>query len=224
MSNELVDKALAAGRKTLSEYESKKLLAGYGVPVVTEELAGSAEEAAAAAERIGWPVAMKACGADITHKTEKKLIELNVDTPEKAAAAYGALAGRAGDGLEGVLVQEMIPQGRELVLGLIRDTTFGPCVMFGIGGIYAEVFRDVTFRVAPLKKRDALEMLDEIKGAAMLGEFRGMPAVDRGLMAEMLIGIGRLGVELDQVREIDVNPLIIGPGGPVAVDALVAVG
>ncbi len=224
MSNNIIDKAVAEGRKTLSEYESKKLLADYGVPIVAEDIAGSVNDAAAIAENIGWPVAMKACGTGITHKTEKKLIELNIDSPQKVAAAYAALAERAGEGLEGVLVQEMIPAGRELVVGLIRDKTFGPCVMFGIGGIYTEVFRDVTFRVAPLEKRDASEMIGEIRGAAILGAFRGMPEVDRGLLAEILIGIGRIGIEQDKINEIDINPLIIDPvGAPVAVDALVAV-
>jgi acetyl-CoA synthetase (ADP-forming) len=115
----------------------------------------------------------------------------------------------------------MVKGSRELVIGMIRDAQFGPCVMFGLGGIFTEVLKDVSFRIAPLERRDALEMAREIKGAPVLGPFRGMPPVDMDLLVSLLINAGKLGLELETVKEVDVNPLIIAGNRPVAVDALV---
>jgi len=120
-----------------------------------------------------------------------------------------------------VLVQEMIRCKRELAMGLTRDPQFGPCVMFGLGGIFTEILKDVSFRVAPLAKQDALAMMQEIRGRKILGAIRGMAAVDLDLLAEILATIGRIGLENDRIKEIDVNPLMISNGKPVAVDALV---
>jgi acetyl-CoA synthetase (ADP-forming) len=123
--------------------------------------------------------------------------------------------------LDGILVQQMIKGSRELVIGMIRDAQFGPCVMFGLGGIFTEVLKDVSFRIAPLEKRDALEMAQEIKGSPILGAFRGMPAVDMELLSALLINAGKLGLENDAIKEVDANPLIISGNKPVVVDALV---
>jgi acetyl-CoA synthetase (ADP-forming) len=115
----------------------------------------------------------------------------------------------------------MVKGSRELVIGMIRDAQFGPCVMFGLGGIFTEVLKDVSFRIAPLERRDALEMAQEIKGAPVLGAFRGMAPVDMDLLVSLLINAGQLGLQLEAVKEVDVNPLIIAGQKPVAVDALV---
>jgi len=120
-----------------------------------------------------------------------------------------------------ILVQEMIKGKRELVIGLIRDPQFGPCVMFGLGGIFTEILKDVSFRLAPLEKRDALEMMDEIKAHKILDAVRGMDAVDRDILSEILINVGKIGVENDTIKEIDINPVIISGSRPVAVDALI---
>jgi len=120
-----------------------------------------------------------------------------------------------------VLVQEMIKGQRELVVGLTRDPQFGPCVMFGLGGIFTEILKDISFRVAPLEKHDALEMMREIKGHKILDAVRGMPAADIDALADILIAVGRIGLENDDVKEIDINPLILQGSKPVAVDALV---
>jgi acetyl-CoA synthetase (ADP-forming) len=126
------------------------------------------------------------------------------------------------DGIEkAVLVQQMIKGQRELVVGLTRDPQFGPCVMFGLGGIFTEILEDTSFRVAPIEKRDALEMIQEIKAHKILEAIRGMEPVDKDMLADILIAIGRLGIENEAVKEIDINPLIISRGQPVAVDALV---
>jgi acetyl-CoA synthetase (ADP-forming) len=219
----IIEQAVKKGLKSLSEYDSKRVLAHYGFPVVKEKLVDSRAAAAKAAKAIGLPVVLKACSPAIAHKTEKKLIEVDLRTLKEVERAYTAIVERVGDDsqLDGILVQQMIKGPRELVIGMIRDAQFGPCVMFGLGGIFTEVLKDVSFRIAPLEKRDALEMAGEIKGAPILGAFRGMPAVDMDLLSSMLISAGKLGLENDAVKEVDANPLIIAGNKPVVVDALV---
>lgn len=215
----LIKEAIAKGQKNLSEYDSKRLLAEYGIPVTREKLAKSADEAVNFAREIGYPVVLKGCGASLTHKTEKGVIRLNIKSDEEVKKAFDEIF--KVEPMDGVLVQEMLPGERELVIGLIRDPQFGPCVMFGLGGIYTEILKDVTFRVAPLEPRDAREMMDEIKSAKILGPFRGKEPVDRDVLEQALIAMGKIGLEHDEIKEIDVNPLIIHKGKPVAVDALV---
>jgi acetyl-CoA synthetase (ADP-forming) len=219
---EIIQVALKKGQRTLSEYDSKRLLSAFGFPVVQEKLVNTRAAAVKAAKEIGLPVVLKGCSAEISHKTEKKLIEVDLRTFKEVQQAYDEIVGRVGDTpLDGILVQEMVKGSRELVIGMIRDPQFGPCVMFGLGGIFTEVLKDVSFRIAPLERRDALEMAQEIKGAPVLGAFRGMPPVDMDLLVSMLISAGKLGLELEAVKEVDVNPLIIAGNKPVAVDALV---
>jgi len=218
----IIEEALQKGQKALSEYDSKRVLRSYGFPVVREKLVKNRAAAVKAAKEIGLPVVLKGCSPEITHKTEKKLIEVDLRTLREVQRAYDGIIERVGDKpLDGVLVQEMVKGSRELVIGMIRDAQFGPCVMFGLGGIFTEVLKDVSFRIAPLERRDALEMTKEIKGAPVLGAFRGMEPVDMDLLASLLINAGRLGLELEAVKEVDVNPLIISGTKPVAVDALV---
>jgi acetate---CoA ligase (ADP-forming) subunit beta len=218
----IIQAALKKSQETLSEYDSKRLLKSYGFPIVRERLVDSRASAVKAAKEIGLPVVLKGCSPDITHKTEKKLIEVDLRSFKEVEKAYDSILKRAkGSSLDGILVQKMVKGSRELVIGMVRDPQFGPCVMFGLGGIFTEVLKDVVFRVAPLERRDALEMIKEIKGAAVLGAFRGMPSVDTDLLASMLVNAGKLGLENDSVKEIDVNPLIISGNKPIAVDALV---
>jgi len=219
---EIIQEAMKKGQKTLSEYDSKRLLGTYGIPGVRETLVQSRAAAVKAAKEIGLPVVLKGCSAEIAHKTEKKLIEVDLRTLKEVERAYEAITERVGETpLDGILVQEMVKGSRELVIGMIRDAQFGPCVMFGLGGIFTEILKDVSFRIAPLEKRDALEMATEIKSAKILGAFRGMPPVDMDLLSSMLINMGQLGLDLEDVKEVDVNPLIVSGAKPVAVDALV---
>ncbi len=218
----IIEQALKKGQKTLSEYDSKRLLGSYGFPVVREKLVKSRAGAVKAAKEFGFPVVLKACSPEVAHKTEKKLIEVDLRSLKEVERAYEAIVERAGETiLDGLLVQEMVKGSRELVIGMIRDAQFGPCVMFGLGGIFTEILKDVSFRIAPLEKRDALEMAREIKGAPILGAFRGMSPVDMDLLASLLINAGKLGMDLDAVKEVDANPLIISGSKPVVVDALV---
>ena len=220
----IIDEALKQNRTALSEYESKLVLASYGLPVTREKLIGTPEELEKAAVELGYPLVLKGCSADLAHKTEKGLIRLDIRNAAEAMAAFEEImAGMNGSG-GGVLVQQMIRGQRELVLGLTRDPQFGPCVMFGLGGIFTEVLNDTAFRVAPLEKRDALEMMQEIKACKILDAVRGMEAADRDLLAQMLVTLGRIGLENEHIKEIDINPVIISGSRPVAVDALVVLG
>ena len=219
---EIIDNALKRGQTTLSEYESKSILASYQIPVTREIMVESSDEVITAANEIGYPVVMKGCAPDITHKTEKGLIRTDIRDDREALDAFNdIMAGMNGIKGAAALVQEMIKGKRELVVGLIRDPQFGPCVMFGLGGIFTEILKDVSFRLAPLEKRDALEMMDEIKAHKILDAIRGMDAVDREILSEMLINVGRIGTENDTIKEIDINPVIISGSRPIAVDALV---
>jgi acetyl-CoA synthetase (ADP-forming) len=219
---EIIDKALKEGRTTLTEYESKQVLASYDLPVTRERLVNNPDDLLKAAEQIGYPLVIKGCSAEIAHKTETGLVRVDVRTAEEAAVAFReikAAMNGAGDGA--VLVQQMIKGQRELVVGLTRDAQFGPCVMFGLGGIFTEVLKDTVFRVAPLERQDALDMMQDIKANKILEEIRGMTAVDKDMLADILMTVGKIGIENDRIKEIDINPLIISGGKPVAVDALV---
>jgi len=217
----IIEKALRQGRKTLSEYESKQVLAAYDIPVTREVLVKDKTGLDKAIKKIGFPLVMKGCSADIAHKTEKGLIHVDIRTSTEAKKAFREIM--AGmEGFEGgVLMQEMIKGRRELVMGLTRDPQFGPCVMFGLGGIFTEILQDISFRHAPLEARDAREMMQEIRGHKILDAVRGMEAADTKQLTGMLLNIGRIGVEIPEVSEIDLNPVIINGSKPVVVDALV---
>ncbi|MFZ1983766.1 MAG: acetate--CoA ligase family protein [Desulfatitalea sp.] len=221
-AEELIRNAQREGRATLSEFEAKQLLAAYDIPVTHEQLVRERTQLAAAARRIGYPLVMKGCAARIAHKTEKNLVRVDVRNEAEALANYDALmAAMAAEADAAVLVQEMVAGRRELVVGLTRDPQFGACVMFGLGGIFTEILKDITFRKAPLELRDAMEMMHEIKGRKILEAVRGMPAADTQALARILMQVGRIGLELEAVAEIDLNPVILSGAKPVAVDALI---
>ena len=208
---------------TLSEAESKALLARHGVPVPGEALVTSAEEAGRAAERIGYPVVVKLCGAGIAHKTERGLVKLALGDAAavRDAATELLAAARPEDGDVGLLVAAMVAGARELIAGFVRDDAFGPSVMLGIGGIFAEALGDVAFRLAPLDAVDAGDLIDELSNQALLGPVRGEPPVDRAALTRILLALAEIGDGDERIRSIDLNPLIVAGGIPVAVDALV---
>ncbi len=218
---QMIEKALSEKRTTLSEYEAKKLLATYGIPVSREVLVQNRAELSTALKQVGYPVVLKGCSPEISHKTEKGVIHLDIRSEEEALVAYDDIRSAMGPNGADVLVQEMVKGQRELMAGLTRDPQFGPCVMFGLGGIFTEILKDVSFRLAPLEERDAIDMMEEIKGHKILDAIRGMEQVNRGAVAKILIALGSIGLENERIKEIDVNPLIIRKGEPVAVDALV---
>ncbi len=221
-ADDLIRPALDRGQPALSEYESKKLLSLYGIPVAREKLSRSADEAVSAAADLGFPVVLKACSPELMHKSERGCIELNLRSEGDVRKAYGRIISSVDLELEGVLVQEMVSRQRELVVGLTHDPQFGPCVMLGIGGMMTEVFEDIAFRMAPFGKIEAKDMSEELCFKAILGAFRGQKPVDMDLLCRTLIAVGQIGLELDTVSELDINPMIITPEGRVvAADALV---
>lgn len=210
---------------TLSEYESKQRLAAAGVPTAPERYVTSADDAAAAATAIGFPVAVKLCGRAIAHKTERGLVRLGIRDAGAAREAAAALlaAAHPEDGEVGVLVSKMVEGKRELIAGCALDPTFGRCVMLGVGGIFAEVLADVVFRLAPLTRTEAEEMIDDLHNQKLLAPFRGEPAIDRGKLVDILVGLGEVATADERIVSIDVNPLIVSDGVPIAVDALIEV-
>jgi len=217
----IIEAVQREGRKVLSEYEAKRVLASYGIPVTREILVGDGSGAAKAAAEIGYPLVMKGCSSEIAHKTERGLIHVDIRSDAEVQKAFEEIMKGMDSQGGAVLIQEMIKGRRELVMGLTRDDQFGPCVMFGLGGIFTEILKDISFRRAPLEKNDALEMMREIRGHGILDAVRGMEAADKDLLADMLIRVGRIGVEIDQVQEIDLNPVILSGSRPVVVDALI---
>lgn len=217
----ILEKAVSEKRTTLSEYESKQILSEYQIPITRELLVHDEKNLIIAAKKIGYPLVLKGCDARIAHKTEKNLIRTNVINEKEAITAFNDIQSCMNKNNAAVIVQEMIIGKRELVAGMIRDQQFGPCVMFGIGGIFTEIFNDVTFRIAPITKKDALEMMDEIRGKRILESIRGMKAADREQLSDILISIGQIGIENKMICEIDINPIIISKGRAVAVDAMI---
>jgi succinyl-CoA synthetase beta subunit len=210
---------------TLSEAASKQLLAGFGVPFPPEHVVGSPDDAAAAADTLGYPVVVKLGGEGIAHKTERGLVRLGLGSAEQVRDAAGALLAAAtpDDGHVHLLVAPMLRASRELIAGLHHDGQFGMTVMVGVGGILAEAVADVAFRLVPIQRVDAEEMIDDLALQALLGEFRGEPPVDRTAVADVLLGLSRAATERGDLVSADLNPLLVVDGRPVAVDALVEV-
>jgi len=218
---EIIEKALGEGKTTLSEFESKQVLQAYQIPVTKEVLVENVKDLAKAAQEIGYPLVLKGCSSDISHKTEKGLIRVDIRNEDEAVKAFEEIMADMDGNENAVLFQEMVKGQRELVIGLTRDAQFGPCVMFGLGGIFTEILKDISFRIAPLEKRDALDMMRDIKGHKILDAVRGMEAADLDVLADILIKVGQIGMENDRIKEIDINPVILSGSKPIAVDALV---
>ncbi len=225
-AHDILGRRNGSGAATLSEDDSKALLAAYGLSVPSEHVVTSAKEAVAAAGAVGYPVVMKVVSRDIAHKSDLGLVRIGVPSDAEVRRAYAELTARAQEAapearIDGVLVAEQV-EGTETVLGVAHDELFGPVVMFGLGGVFVEVLGDVTFRVPPFPATEAAKMLDELKGADLLRGLRGRPGVDRRAVVDAIMKVQRLAVDLsDSVAEVDVNPLLAGPDRAVAADALV---
>jgi acetyl-CoA synthetase (ADP-forming) len=196
--------------------------------VLHELLASNADEAVEAAHDLGSPgepVVLKLCGAGVAHKTERGLVRLGLRTDGDVREAAEALLGaaRPEDAAAGVLVAPMVRGSRELIAGVHRDAQFGPCVMVGVGGVLAEAVGDVAFRIVPVEQVDADEMLDDLAAQVLLESFRAEPPVDRAALAGVVLALSRLAESQPEIVSVDVNPLVVVDGRPVAVDALVEI-
>jgi acetate---CoA ligase (ADP-forming) len=217
-------KALPSG--PINEAEAKRILAEAGMPFTPERVARTRDAAVAAAREIGFPVVLKVLSADIAHKSEAGGVVLGLQDADAVASGYDAMMARVaarapGARLEGALVARMIAGGVETVIGVKRDPVFGPVVMFGLGGVYVEVLKDVTLRLAPVDRAGALDMIRRIKGFALLAGARGKPAADLDALADAIVALSRFGAAHPEVASAEINPFIALPEGGVAVDALI---
>lgn len=220
---DVIDDALREGRKILSEYESKLVLRAYGIPVTKEKEVNDMIGLKSAVTEIGFPLVIKANSPCISHKTERGLVHVNIRNQREAMIAYKKIVKETKSEGASVLVQEMVFGKRELMIGLKRDLQFGPCVAFGLGGIFTEILQDICVRVAPIEQSEAIRMMRDFKAHKILDAFRGMPGADLDRLARMIVAVGRIGIEEQRIGEIDMNPVILAAGGrPVAVDALIA--
>ncbi len=208
---------------TLSEADSKRALAAHGVRFPDERQVAAAKAAVEAADALGYPVVLKLGGDAIAHKTERGLVRLGLADGDAVRAGAEELlaAARPDDGEVHLLVAPMLRGNRELIAGLHHDAQFGMTVMLGIGGVLTEALADVAFRLVPITRSDALEMIDDLATQALLGEVRGEPALDRDAMAEVLLALSQAAEAEPRIVSADLNPLIVVDGRPVPVDALV---
>ncbi|MHB1339475.1 MAG: acetate--CoA ligase family protein, partial [Bellilinea sp.] len=202
----------------MGEVLTRPLLAAYGMPVVSGEMAKSANEAVLVAEKVGFPVVMKIVSPEILHKSDVGGIRLNLDSTETVRAAYTTMlqeiSAKLPDAhLEGVLIEAMAPRGQEVIIGMRRDPNFGPLMMFGLGGIYVELFGDVAFRVAPLTHEDALDMVQSTRAGRLLTGSRGMQEADVEGVVETILRFSQLSIDFPQISEIEINPLLVLPKG-----------
>ena len=215
-----MDQAEKAGVQLLDEVEAKKWLKATGLNVVKEMSAKDLQETLKAAEKMGYPVVLKGRVKGKIHKTEAGLVKPNLWTKEQLKAAYEEMSSLNPKPLS-FLIQPMLKGHLELIVGTVRDPQFGPAVMLGLGGIHAEVYRDVIFRLPPLTEPDVVEMVSELKGKALLRGYRGSKPVNMKSLSDWLIKLGWLVLTFEKIQEIDVNPLLIVDGEPIAVDATI---
>jgi acetyl coenzyme A synthetase (ADP forming)-like protein len=224
----VLDKVKAEGRISLTPAECKTLCVSYGIPQPKEAMATSAREAARIATEIGFPVVMKIVSPDILHKTDAGGVLVGVKTAAEAEQAYETILRNAkkhnpGASISGVLIQQMLAGGHEVIVGALTDPSFGKVVAFGLGGVLVEVLKDVTFRLAPATEADALSMLDGIAAAEILRGVRGGTAVDRATLARIIVAVSQMVADFPEIHELDLNPVFAKPDGAAAVDVRIIV-
>ncbi|MEU7483755.1 acetate--CoA ligase family protein [Streptomyces sp. NPDC042319] len=220
---EVLDAARAEGRTALTAPEGKRITDAYAIPTPAEELATTADEAVALADRIGFPVAMKIVSPQILHKTDAGGVRIGVASVAEVRTAFTEIVANAkaydpAARISGVQVQQMVPTGQEVLVGAVTDPTFGKVVAFGLGGVLVEVLKDITFRLAPAGHDDALSMLDSIKAADVLNGVRGGKAVDREALAGLIVKVSRLAADFPEIAEVDLNPVFATEDGVIAAD------
>jgi len=221
-----IKKALAEGRHSLLEPEAKAVCLEYGIPTPSFKLATSSTSAAAFAGQFGYPVVLKIVSPDIIHKTEVGGVVVGLASSDGVESAYHRIlesvrSHRPDARITGVMVQKMAPASTEVIVGSVNDPQFGPTILFGLGGVFVEILKDVSFRIAPLEERDAREMIHEIRGYPVLGGYRGLPPVDQDAIVNILLSASRLVMENPQISQMDLNPAIVYERGASVVDVRV---
>ena len=228
-AKEIIEKARKEARAVLTEMESKELLRSLGISTTQMKLAASKEQAITVSKQIGYPCVLKVSSPDITHKSDAGGVKVGLADEAAVAQAYDDIlvsckAKFPAAFIEGVTVQEMARPGLEVIVGMATDPQFGPVLMFGLGGVWVEVLKDVSFKIAPLTKGDAAKAVREIKAARLLDGFRGSEPVDTSALEDILMRVSDFVVKTPQVKEMDLNPIFAYPKGAVAVDARVILG
>lgn len=222
--NKIFEKAKSEGRKFLLEYEAKTVCKEYGIPVTELKIAKTAEEAAKFSEEIGYPTVLKIISPDVIHKVDVGGVILNIGSNEDAKKAYNKIIEnvkkhKPDAKIDGILVQEMAPSATEVIVGAIKDAQFGPTLMFGLGGTFVEIMKDVSFRIAPIKEDDARQMISEVKAYPILLGYRGQPPRDIDTIVKIIMDTSKLVMEHQDIKELDLNPVIVYEKGAKTVDA-----
>jgi acyl-CoA synthetase (NDP forming) len=223
---EIIDRVKREGRTILTEIESKQLIKQAGISVSDTRLAMSGEEAISISKQFGFPVVLKIASPDVVHKSDAGGVKVGLKTSKQVGKAHDDILGAIRQKypqamIQGVSVQKMARPGVEVIIGMSKDAQFGPVLMFGLGGIWVEILKDVAFRIVPLTKRDAGEMIREIKGYPLLQGYRGQEAVDVSNLEELLLKVSDFVEQNPAVKELDLNPIFAYSNGAIAVDARV---
>ena len=222
--SKIFQEALKEGRKYMLEPEAKTICLEYGIPVTAFRVATTAEDAVKFAEEIGYPTVLKVVSPDVIHKFDVGGVVLDVENPEEVQDAYKKILenvkkNKPDAKIQGILVQEMAPSSTEVIVGSTKDPQFGPALMFGLGGIFVEVLKDVTFRIAPITEQDAREMITEVKAYPVLKGYRGQPPADINAIVKILLNTSKLVMDHQEIKELDLNPIIVYEKGAKTVDA-----
>lgn len=223
---EIIQKAMSEGRSLLTEKESKDLIKKAGVNVVDTRLARSKEEAAGIGDQLGYPVVVKIASKEVTHKSDAGGVKLGIQSSEELGNAYDDIYASVTEifpkaTIEGVTVQKAARPGVEVIIGMFTDAQFGPVLMFGLGGIFVEVIKDVSFRIVPLAQKDTKRMIREIKGYPLLEGYRGQEKVDISNLESILLKLSKFIEQYPEIKEFDLNPIFAYSDGAVVVDARV---
>jgi len=221
---DIFTEARKEGRSYLLEPEAKMICMEYGIPVTRFKVALTQDEATKFADQIGYPVVLKIVSPDIIHKSDVGAVMLNLENPTEVKEAYNKILSnvekhKPDAKITGVLVQEMAPTSTEVIVGSIKDPQFGPALMFGLGGIFVEILKDVTFRIAPITEADAKEMITEVKGYPILKGYRNQPPADTDAIVKILLNTSRLVMDHMEIKELDLNPILVYEKGAKTVDA-----
>ena len=224
-----IEKFKKRDEKFLPEPICEDILSSYNIPCPSAYLAKNVNEAVEFSKKIGFPVVLKIVSPQIIHKSDAGGVIINIDGEKKLREAFDKILENIKRynfqaSIEGIYVQKMVPPGREVIVGAIKDKQFGQVVMFGLGGIFVEVFKDVVFRVAPLDRKESREMIEEIKGLPILQGARGEKPINFDSLSEVIVNTSRLVVDFPQIEQLDINPVYVYPDGVCAVDARIILG